>query len=189
MKFNNEYMPKITKIDDICIYYIEFLNGDNVYKEVEVSKEVFLQFFGRHKVKVINNKKHYFISYMDKNIKCEVEMTYKDYCTFSSFASYEQKASNIMSRYIEHSELDDYSLYKRLLHKPKSTEELAYESLFKEKVKNILLTLSDKQRRRFNYYFKDEMTYKEISHLENCSIQSVKESIDQVKKIIRKKII
>lgn len=188
MNLEIEYKAKIINKDGLLTYHICFLNTRKTKQIVEVTKEVFLQFFGVHKTRIIGNDKHYFISYSDKRFFCEIEMNYSDYIAFNSFASWEHKASNIMSRYIEHSEQNENTVYQRLLHTPLSTTDIVNNTMVKEVLWNAINELSEPQKHRFLYHYEFNMTYAKISEIDGCTIQSVKESVDRARKNIKNKI-
>lgn len=61
---------------------------------MKVTKLIFLQFFGIHRIKTINRVKHYYIQYEDVFY---LELSKEEYKTFLSFSSEESKVNNINS--------------------------------------------------------------------------------------------
>ena len=136
--FENEYQPMI---ENDC-FYLLFKDYKGSLHKVEVTKEVFLQFFGVHKMINNQNQKKYLIVYRDAFNVVEKELTEKEYKEFQSFKSMQIKESNIYERYIEHYELDDYSLHKRL--KEKNQKDIVGD-LFHEMLINKLLDVYKRQ--------------------------------------------
>lgn len=92
------------------------------------------------------------------------------------------------SRHIEHSVLTDISLNKRSANKEISLEEEVVSKLQAERILKEIWNLPEPQNRRVYMYIVDEFSYTKIAKIENCSIPTVKESIDRGLENLRKKL-
>lgn len=185
---NNEYFPLIECEDQDIKYYVMFYDIKHNLNKIIITKEVFLQLFGVHKMKIINGEKRYFIEYEDEVSMSKIELTLNEYRKFRSFKSYNIKNKNIYDRYIEHSEQTDETVYKRMVDKPEQVEDIVYKKMLGEEITKALNTLNETQRKRFIMYYLDDMTYEEIAIKEKCSKQAIKYSIDIAKKHLREKL-
>ncbi len=67
-----------------------------------------------------------------------------------------------------------------------SMEETVLMSLQNEALHTAISMLPEKQQRRIRLYYFEQMTYSEIGQMENCSKQSVQESIKDAEKKLKK---
>lgn len=185
---NDEYLPLIECKDQIRKYYAIFYDAKYNLNKVEITKNIFLQMFGVHKIVIIKDKKYYYIEYRDEINTCKIELTLKEFKNYNSFKSQNTKFKNIYDRYVEHFSKTEESLQKCLLYKPESVGEIVYRRMLREEIIKAIKTLNDIQRKRFIMYYLEEMTFEEIAIKENCSRQAVKYSIDIAKKNLRDKL-
>lgn len=172
------YLPEYLIINN---EYHFFIMCKNDAFRIEVSKEVFLQFFGIKETKVDNR---YSIKVKIKRSYLYFEVTKDFFNNFKSFKSEMTKERHEVERHYERLVLTDEEQYirakeKDLYNNQKMDYEILYEAI-------SMLTMCQK-RRLFFYYF-DELTYSEIGAIEGCSKVAVKESIEAGIKQLRKKI-
>ncbi|MEG0576805.1 MAG: sigma-70 region 4 domain-containing protein [Bacilli bacterium] len=181
-----EYQAEINKTQNGNYhYYVIFHDVANRINKVEVTKIVFLQFFGTHKIEIIDNVKHYYIVYKED---CMIELNSQEYKKFMSFKSEEVRTNNINSRYIEHSELTEVTLHKRLLNKQCNITEIIHKKNIIKKLYLAISSLNKIQQKRLIMYYFDDMTYEQIAKAEHCSKSAVKFSIDIAKDHLKKEL-
>lgn len=178
----NEYIALIETKNCTKSYFVIFKDVKNIIQKIEVNKITFLQFFGTHKSEIINGNKRYFIVYQDNEIACYKELTKKEYITFRSFKSEFIREKHIYSRYIEHTEQSEISLYKKSIIKPKCIESQLNIKSRNNSIYEAIELLNEIQRRRIIYYYIYEMSSAEIATRENCSKAAVNYSIAIAKK-------
>lgn len=94
----------------------------------------------------------YFISFMDGQATLrEAEVSRPVYLEFLRFVKTERNLRRWDERHTEQSDLTDVSLYDRALHKPKSVEDAAFDSLRNEKLRLAIQDLPEIQRRRIGF--------------------------------------
>lgn len=179
---DNEYFPSIEQENQKTCYFAIFYDIKHNLNKVEISKKVFLQMFGVHKIKKVDKKKKYFISYKDGLNICEIELTKLNFKKFNSFKSQNIKHKNIYDRYIEHLEQTDIVVQKHMIYKQECIENNVYKKLIKKEIHYALQTLNEIQRRRFIMYYLDEMTYEKIAEIEGCTKRAIKFSVDAARK-------
>lgn len=133
----------------------------------------------------------YIIEFKNSNNKVQSIMVNKSiYDIFDRFELDDLKELNEYDRHIEHSEILDGDLYKRASYKIKLTEDIVENLIELKELQNALNSLSQIQIRRIKMYYYTDLTLREIAEIENCSVMSVKASIDtgikKLKKILKK---
>ena len=123
-----------------------------------------------------------------KNEACNVSITEKIYDAFNEFELDDLSQLNEFDRHIEHSELMDETLYKRATNYQESIEDIVENNILLEKLRDVLNTLPDIQKRRLIKYYFEEKTYEQIAKEENCTKSAVKFSIDIAIDKISKKL-
>lgn len=182
-KIIEDYSGGIVRVNNNDLYFITFYDVKGNLKRVEVSKEVFLQIFGVHKIEIIDEQKHYFILYKDNQYEYRVEVSFEDYKKFWSFKSQIIRDNNNFNRYIEQSEQSESILYKKGIYKLNIVEDTVHKKIINDKLYIAIDELNEIHRRRFIMYYLEEMTYEEIALEDDCSKQAVKYSIDIAKSI------
>ena len=91
-------------------------------------------------------------------------------------------------RHIEHSELYEETLNKRILDKPISLEEEVEKNILNEKLREVISTLPEIQKKRLIKYYFENKTFEQIAKEENCTKRAVKFSIDIALEKISKEI-
>lgn len=92
------------------------------------------------------------------------------------------------SRYIEHSNLSEYMLNERAIHKIKSAEDETLEKLGEMKIIQEIWKLPDPQNRRVYMYLVEGLSNKEISEIENRDHSVISKSISTGIKKLQKKL-
>ena len=135
------------------------------------------------------NKKIYIVEFKDsKKFKQRIEINKEIYEAFDKFELEDISQIHKERKHIEHSEVFDYTLYKRAIKKEKRVDEVVEEKLLNETLKDAINKLTDVQKRRIKMYYFEDMTLNQIAQLEKCSIISVKESIDTAIKKLQKNL-
>ena len=117
-----------------------------------------------------------------------VEITEKVYEAFDLFELEDISQENKFRRHIEHSEIYEETLNKKMLRKPKNLEEEIEEKIILEEVKKAISNLSEVKKRRIKMYYFDEKTLEEIAEIERPTHQAISKSIRQGIEEIRKNI-
>jgi RNA polymerase sigma-70 factor (ECF subfamily) len=131
----------------------------------------------------------YFVSFQDgQAIPRETEVSRPVYLEFLRFVKAERNLRRWDERHTEQSDLTDESLYDRALHKPKSVEDAAFDSLRSEKLRQAIQELPELQRRRFVLYHEFGLTYEQIAEMEGYRKSAICESVLRAEKKIREKI-
>ncbi|MEG0361832.1 MAG: sigma factor-like helix-turn-helix DNA-binding protein [Longicatena sp.] len=134
-----------------------------------------------------NDTERYFVSFFDqdKNLK-EVEVVaHIADMLFKDFVRIERNLKRSDERNLEHSELTEYSLHQRTLHKPPALEDVVFLNLQKEVLWKAIEGLPKTQRRRLILYYFEGFTYEQIAVVEGCKKMAVKFSIDIAKEKIK----
>lgn len=84
---------------------------------------------------------------------------------------------NEYDNHIEHSEVFENTLNKRILHKPVDVEEIVETNTTNKQLKKAINCLSEIQKRRIKLYYFEDKTVEEIAKLEKTSHQAVSETI------------
>lgn len=74
------------------------------------------------------------------------------------------------------------------IHKQKLVEDEVMQEQDRARLFGAISALPEKQRRRLIYRFFDELSYREISEREGCSIRAVEYSVHEAIKTLRKKL-
>ena len=133
---------------------------------------------------------HYYILFRDSsNIPRIVEVKKEIYDIFNQFELDDLKELNEYDRHIEHFELPDESIYKKVLNNEDGIDDLIIRNSTYDELINAINKLSNTQRRIKMYYF-DELDLKTIASIEHTSFQmiskSIKQAINNLKKILKK---
>ena len=140
-------------------------------------------------LKYDEKSKSYTISFVDSTGKliC-MPIDYSLYEVFNKFELEDISELNEFDRHIEHMNImeNDEVLYKRVMNKVLSVEEIVHKNITNYNLNQALNKLSFSQKRRIKMYFFEEKTYEEIARIEGCSIHSVYVSIERGKNKIKK---
>lgn len=136
------------------------------------------------------DKKTYTVEFVDnKKVTHKIAISVEVYNAFDSFELEDVSQIHKYQRHIEHSEVYEETLNNRAIDKPLGVDEIVENKMIYDELKKAINTLSEVQKRRIKLYYFENKTLKEIATLEQCSIMSVKESIDsgivKLKKILK----
>ena len=134
---------------------------------------------------------HYYILFRDSsNIPRIVEVKKEIYGIFNQFELDDLKELNEYDRHIEHLELTDESIYKKVINNEDGIDDLIIRNSTYDELINAINKLSNTQRRRIKMYYFDELDLKTIASIEHTSFQmiskSIKQAINNLKKILKK---
>ena len=133
----------------------------------------------------INNK--CYIKFKDsKDILQVVEVSKDIHNIFDKSELIDISLMNEYSKHIEHLELSDEILYSRSIDKKYNIEQEVEQKILYENLYNAINSLTDTQKKRIKLYYFEYKTMKEIAEIENCTIGSVKDSIDSAIKKLKK---
>ena len=97
---------------------------------------------------------------------------------------------NEYDNHIEHSEVFENTLNKRILHKPQDVEEIVEANSINKQLKKAINCLSEVQKRRIKLYYFEDKTLAEIAKIEKTTHQAVSETIRNgiinIRKILKK---
>ena len=132
-----------------------------------------------------DGKKHYIVSFQDgQNVWQEVEVSREIVDEFSLFVRKERNLRRWDERHCEQFSLSEETLCHRARFMDTKIEDVVLHKELMSYLWKTVAELPEIQRRRFLFYFVEEMTYEQIAELDGCTKQSVKASID----IARKKV-
>lgn len=123
------------------------------------------------------NGKYYICFYNVQKEKICIEISKELYESFDSFELEDKRQLNIYDRYMEHSEVYEWTLEKYSDQIRESAENEALKDITLQELYQAIDLLPDIQRRRLIYYYFNNLTYEEIAHIEKCSFQAVMKSV------------
>lgn len=131
----------------------------------------------------------YIVSFKDnKNVIHKVTVSDKVFNVLDKFELEDISQMHEYERHREHSELYEETLNKRILDKPISLEEEVEKKILNEKLREVISTLPEIQKKRLIKYYFENKTFEQIAKEENCTKRAVKFSIDIALEKISKKI-
>lgn len=137
----------------------------------------------------VENENKYYISFKDSaGNHCRLEIEKEIFDVYVTSKKAYTKIKNETSRYLEHSELTDISLYNRSLNKKRDVLDEVVENTLKQELTKGEKELTDTQRRRIQMYYFEDKTLREIAEIEGCAIMSVKDSLDAAIRILEKNL-
>ena len=134
-----------------------------------------------------DNNKFICIFRDSKNELQIVELTNEVFNALNIFELEDISQMHKIDKHIEHSELYEGTLNKRMINNIPSFEEIIEQKILIETIKNEIANLPKIQRIRVKKYFFEDKTMDEIAKEEGCSKVAVKYSIDLAIKKISKK--
>lgn len=142
--------------------------------------------YNPYKLTVENNQ--YYVSFDDgQGIHHKEQISRELYELFDRFELEDISQLNVISRYQEHSELTEGTLYQRALMHPEPMEDGVYRKTMYDQLHTAIGKLPDIQRRRVLLYYFGGFTYERIAEMEGCTKMAVKFSIDNAIKKLREK--
>lgn len=132
------------------------------------------------------NSEKYIIEFIDVNhVKKSIEVSKELFAVFDRFELDDKKLMNEEEKHYERFDLSENNLHTRLLNKDYQ-QNLALQNLKKSELIKSIEKLSKVQQRRILLYFFYDLKLREIALIEECSIVSVKNSIDLGLKKLKK---
>lgn len=173
-----DYTPLIRVVKEHTKYFIEFKDVHMKLNRIQVTEEVFLQFFGIHQHNKDSKKEHYYIAYENHEASIKKEVTKEEYCMYQSFRSIEIREQHIYDRYLEHYEQTELMLYhKRMLKDHDNMVDLLYKEDMVKALYKAIASLSEVQRRRLILHYIDGLSLAQIAQKEHCAKSSIQCSI------------
>ena len=132
-------------------------------------------------------KKKYYISFKDfMNNECKLQIDKEIFNVYMKSKKAYKKIENEYDRHIEHSEIYENNINKRMLRKPKELSEIIDVQLVEKRLKDTLKELPEIQRRRLKKYYFQNKTFEQIAQEEKCTKRAIKFSVDiAIKKILK----
>lgn len=137
------------------------------------------------------SKNIYVVEFKDcKQINQKVEINKEIYEAFDKFELEDISQIHKYRKHIEHSEVYDYTLYKRAVNTPKSVDNIVEDKILIENLKDALDKLSEVQKRRLVKYFFENKNEYQIAREESTTQQAIHKSINlaiiKLKQILKK---
>lgn len=127
----------------------------------------------------VENEDKYYISFKDSvGNNCRIEIEKEIFDVYMTSRKAYTKIKNETSRYIEHSELTDISLYNRSLNKKSELDNIVTENINEEMIIKKIWELPEPQNRRVYMYIVKKLTMTEIAKIEGCAISSISRGIN-----------
>lgn len=137
----------------------------------------------------VETEDKYYISFKDSVDKdCRIEISQKVFNEYIESKRSYIKIKNETTRYLEHSELTEITLFNRSFNKMKFVDELIIEKITYSALHKAVREIKPPHNRRVEMYFFDEMTVKEIAQKEDKTERAIRYSIEQGIKEIQKNL-
>ena len=138
-----------------------------------------------------DDKNIYIVEFKDcKQINQKVEINKEIYDAFDKFELEDISQIHKYRKHIEHSEVYDYTLYKRAVNAPKSVDNIVEDKMLIESLKDALEKLSEVQKRRLVKYFFENKNEYQIAREESTTQQAIHKTINlaiiKLKQILKK---
>lgn len=114
-----------------------------------------------------------------------IEITDEIYRAFDSFELEDISQMHKYDKYIEHSEVYDETLYKRMTVESIAIEDIVDNKIRNEKLFNAINQLNNSQKRRIIMYYFNGLKLNEIALIEGCSFQAINKSIKLAEKKLK----
>lgn len=120
----------------------------------------------------------YYISFVDVNNNFqEIEVSQEVFESFNKFELEDISQMNEYDRHLEHSEVEENTLYQKSVSSEQPLEEYFENILVTENLHMAISKLPEVQKRRLKKYYFEEKTFEEISLEEGCTYQCVQRSV------------
>lgn len=144
-----------------------------------------------YELNIIDSK--YIVKFKDNKKETHyVEVNTQIYEIFDKFELRDLSELNEYDNHIEHSELYDETLERRIIHKQELIEDVIIRKVTFEKLHDAIQQLSEIEKRRIKMYYFEDLTLQEIASIEGCSVKNVYKSIElakeKLKNILKNKI-
>lgn len=135
---------------------------------------------------ICSEKGRYYISFVDVNNNFqEIAVSQKVFESFNKFELEDISQMNEYDRHLEHSEVDENTLYQKSVSSEQPLEEYFDKAQDAENLHMAISKLPEVQKRRLNKYYFEEKTFDKIALEEGCTYQCVQRSVYRaVEKII-----
>ena len=121
----------------------------------------------------------YMVVFKDnKNIKQNIIITKDIFDAFNKFELEDISQMHKYDKYIEHSEIYEETLHRRMISNSISIEEVVENKIQNENLIHAIKQLNEIQKRRIIMYYFQNKTLREIALIENCKYVSIKNSLD-----------
>ena len=132
----------------------------------------------------------YYVSFIDSNNKFQkIEISQEVFENFNKFELEDVSQMNEYDRHLEHSEVDENTLYQKSVSSEQPLEEYFDKAQDAENLHMAISKLPDVQKRRLKKYYFEDKTFEEISHEEGCTYQCVQRSVyravEKIKNILK----
>lgn len=107
-----------------------------------------------------------------------VEVSKEVYKVFDEYELKDISQMNEYDNHIEHFNLSENLLHKKIKYKIKGLDEIVEEKIINEELMKAIANLPEIQRKRIKLYFFDDLTYQQIANLEGCTKRAIKFSVD-----------
>lgn len=120
----------------------------------------------------------YYVSFIDSNNKFQkIEISQEVFESFNKFELEDVSQMNEYDRHLEHSEVDENTLYQTSVSSEQPLEEYFDKAQDAENLHMAISKLPDVQKCRLKKYYFEDKTFEEISHEEGCTYQCVQRSV------------
>lgn len=120
----------------------------------------------------------YYVSFIDSNNKFQkIEISQEVIESFNKFELEDVSQMNEYDRHLEHSEVDENTLYQKSVSSEQPLEEYFDKAQDAENLHMAISKLPDVQKCRLKKYYFEDKTFEEISHEEGCTYQCVQRSV------------
>jgi len=138
-----------------------------------------------------SEKRRYYISFVDVNNNFqEISVSQKVFESFNKFELEDISQMNEYDRHLEHSEVDENTLYQKSVSSEQPLEEYFDKAQDAENLHIAISKLPEVQKRRLNKYYFEEKTFDKIALEEGCTYQCVQRSVyravTKIKNILEK---
>ena len=132
-------------------------------------------------------KEDYFVTFSDgQGVKHKEKISRELYELFNRFELEDISQLNVISRYLEHSELTEGTLNQRALFQPESLEDTICRKNMYEQLHTAISLLPKVQRHRLILYYFEGYTYEQIALMEGCTHPAIIKSVSEAEKKIKK---
>lgn len=137
-----------------------------------------------------SEKGRYYISFVDVNNNFqEISVSQKVFESFNKFELEDISQMNEYDRHLEHSEVDENTLYQKSVSSEQPLEEYFDKAQDVENLHIAISKLPEVQKRRLNKYYFEEKTFDKIALEEGCTYQCVQRSVyravEKIKNILK----
>jgi len=142
------------------------------------------------RTEIVEGITRYFASFKDgEGIHRETEVSRPVYIEFQRFVCVERNLRRWDERHTIYADLPDEAFYNRTIQPAKNSEEMAFDCVFNEQLRQAIQRLPEIQRRRFVLHHEFGLTFEQIAEMEGCTKRAVKFSFDLAIKKIQEEII